>query len=575
MPPRARVLPPREWAAQSLAHLNPEWAEQLYNLWLARARPRPLARPDWPSIPPAANRWLVQMLEKINGASPYLLGASDDDICEAAQRKADTCNDLWASLCNEWSRFKLLQDIVLTAGITPDWGKKTAHQAVLRMLCPIWWRRQLRKVSARATEQAAHVIHRVHRAAGCYASDVAVARRAQQNTRNARALAATTIHSDDGQSLTLEQIALHSIANKTIRAGELMLRARGFEEIARDRADVCMFVTITCPSRMHSMRIGTDGKPEVNPSYDGTTPRQAQQYLSHNWALTRAALARHKTKLYGIRVAEPHHDGTPHWHMLLFMPEAPDTPDGLSAHAVLDCIKAYALRDSPDEPGADRRRVDFVRIQPDEGSAAGYIAKYLSKNLDGIAIEEDLFGNKGITAAKRVDAWASTWGIRQFQQVGGPPVGVWRELRRCNPQETPEDAPEHLRAAITAVNRIETIDRDGASTIQQRASWAAYVRAQGGPHVGRSCNIVIRYVQDRSLGRYEDEKPDRPEGVTTTGTVFERFGIIPSWPRLKDFFMSSHRKRWFRRFNPATVSTADLAREFFEELEKEGPHGFP
>ena len=150
------------------------------------------------------------------------------------------------------------------------------------------------------------------------------------------------------------------------------------------------------------------------------------------WALVRADLNRKDIKLYGFRIAEPQHDGTPHWHMLVFLEQH-------QANEFKNVIEHYALREDGDEAGAKENRCDFKDIDYSRGSATGYIAKYVSKNVNGANLDSDIDGGNAIEAAQRVEAWASCWGIRQFQQLGAGAVTVWRELRRlkalCNETE--------------------------------------------------------------------------------------------------------------------------------------------
>ncbi len=389
-------------------------------------------------------------------------------------------------------------------------NESTVEATINRLCCKRWWKRKLFTLQRQLIESVARDIGIVHQHSSPYSSVHSQIDRAQQKIATQTYLENTYLINDQLQTYSLKELYEKSVSNPYIRRSELMVRIKGFELVADMLGDIGEFYTITCPSRMHA-RYKKNGI--SNPKYDGTNPRQAQVHLQQVWSRSRSQFARENIHVYGFRVAEPNHDGTPHSHFLLFM-------QSIHKERVRQILKKYSLQDTPNEKGAKKSRFKAISIDKQKGSAAGYIAKYVAKNIDGSHIDTDLYGNDAGQSAKSIDTWASTWRIRQFQQIGGPSVTVWRELRRIANSETLMDT---CRSSLI-----------GDAAIQAGASdFAAYVMTMGGPHMRRTERpIKILYIEPEyvnketgefiaeGLTRYGDIAAAKIKGLVLDGTEY-------------------------------------------------------
>lgn len=364
----------------------------------------------------------------------------DDAICKKAVEIAELCVDMTSGVSSsgapmavqltETERLERVLTLCKITGVDAPLALTVAG-AVARGCSDTWWRRAIRKKVSRVIEHGAIKLGLVTKWRGGYASDGAVKRRAEQLARNEAMLKKTLIRNEAGQIYNLHELAALSVSNRDNRRGELMTRIRGCEEYADSVGHGALFFTLTAPSKFHAVSFGRNGNLRPNPHYgklegDDTdcSPRGAQIWLRTMWARARAELHRRGVGVYGFRVAEPHHDGTPHWHALFWFKS---DNDAAIAETV---IRETWLSEYGDEAGALQHRVKCVAIDRTKGSAAGYIAKYIAKNIGAdFDVETEGKSRKTELTAKRVDAWAATWGIRQFQSVGLPSVTVWRCLR--------------------------------------------------------------------------------------------------------------------------------------------------
>lgn len=544
----ARMVPDDVWARERVSELPPVWRARILREYdEQRASGAPDARRE-------SNLFLLSLTEQLD-AVRLPLGANDAVICDRAAELAHECSVLLQEHQDEPREARAAM-VELVEGyrcippeperINPKTGEVRGVRdvpAIKRMTDQKWWRNVLRRMHARYVEGAAIGLGYVNAARELYVSDESLARREQQNKRNRAMLENTKARNEKGDEYTLAQLADLTVSNPALRRGELMTRINGFEYIAKRLGHVGLFLTITCPSRMHKWKKGRKwhnrAKARPNPLYDGTTPGEAQKYLSAMWAKLRAKLAREGVRYYGFRIAEPNHDGTPHWHILIFIDHAWHADKRRAAlPRVCAIVRRYALMDSPDEKGARHHRANFRPIDWTKGTAAGYIAKYISKNIDGYKVDRDLLGNDAIESSARVRAWAATWRIKQFSPLGGPPVGVWREMRKV--EALPADAPQVVVDAHDACNKVKRGDDDKASV-----SWEKFVTANGGVFATRDERpIKLAKEWDSREGRYGEPVGYVVRGVRAMGFVTFRDGIVPDRRKLVTVLVESVRHAW-------------------------------
>lgn len=367
----------------------------------------------------------------------------------------------------------------LSAHGIPEPKAKNDEGYKARLLCVKWWRCTLDRLQGRVDESKLIDQGRVAKHKEKYSSNLTVHRVGKKAHKTNEFLKNQSMISNESDLVDMATIVQSSMANPTNRRAELMIRMAGFEAYAQQHGYVGEFYTITCPSKFHRF-----SGVKLNDKYQELTPKDAQNYLVKQWSKIRAAYARQDIKPFGFRVAEPHHDGCPHWHMLLFVKTE-------NRNALRKIMSQYALEVDGKEQGADKHRFTAVEIDSEAGTATGYIAKYISKNL-GFSIDDPEHDttHESQSYGQRVKAWASVWGIRQFQQIGGAPVTVWRQLRRLR----------------------DSIDDDLLESARQAADesrWADYLEIMGGvdaKRINQTITLVKKHLIDKETGELKQNQ---------------------------------------------------------------------
>ena len=168
-----------------------------------------------------------------------------------------------------------------------------------------------------------------------------------------------------GTQIPLKDLVISANHNPNRYHALIQNRINTLSNEAKEKNLFPIFMTLTLPSEFHKMKMDKKTKTLIpNPKYNHVTPKEAVKHLTKIFSRLRHDRSLKKLskdeRIY-FRVNEPHKNGTPHTHVLLFVPKS-------SIHRVVTAFKRLF----------DNKAND---IQTNIENATSYIMKYINKTL--------------------------------------------------------------------------------------------------------------------------------------------------------------------------------------------------
>ncbi len=207
----------------------------------------------------------------------------------------------------------------------------------------------------------------------------------------------------------LSQIVISAYHSPERYYAEIQNRVNTLECIASQRDLKPIFMTLTLPSEFHRYKTTKNGNLIDNPKFNGTTPKESVKILTKMFAKLRQDRSlkelSKENRIY-FRVNEPHKDGTPHTHILMFIP----------SDRIERVKRAYKRL-------YDSRANDIQVITDNINNSVAYVMKYINKVLP-------LSKKKNLSEKEQyLNAWYSKNRVVRFNSSKTlAPLGLYRLL---------------------------------------------------------------------------------------------------------------------------------------------------
>ena len=486
---------------------------------------------------PEMNQSEVKRLSTLVSAHMSMcLDAASTDLFVSDDVKPEQVRQVWEAVAAEAMRLDVIPPAFEHLRRKKRRRKPVNYDLIppslARMLCADWWYRKLWQMRCEWREEQLRAACLVNKKSSPYVSYEAVIHKREQRRKSLEFFRSHELVNADGDTLDMEEVVNASNSNPAHRRNEMMACVKGLELIAEMRGDCSVFYTITCPSRFHATL--NNGRP--NPKWTSESVRQSSDYLVSTFAAFRKAMHKTGMRWYGVRVAEPHHDGTVHWHLLCFMRKK-------DRRSITELLRKFAIREDREELGNNTGpRFRSELIDSRKGTPTSYIAKYVSKNIDGRGLGDEISKETGKSLrdnAEHVSAWASLHRVQQFRFFGIPGRQAYRELRLLASQALRMQSDKKAGAQV-----LENAQLDAVLAAADAGCFATYIMKQGGVLVPRKHHIA----------RTAYELNDEPSAYGDHGTRI--YGI---WSPLVEGRICTHATKWkmVRKAVDVQEATAD------------------